>query len=123
MKEENYAYPNLSNEEGFQDYRVMWIQVSFDLPTKSLLQKRHARLFRKKLIQSGFSMVQWSKYERYVVGHAKLNVYKRRIINALPPKGDVEILVISDSTYGNIERFHGKHLLQQTMPPGQLYLF
>ncbi|MGV4474826.1 CRISPR-associated endonuclease Cas2, partial [Ornithobacterium rhinotracheale] len=37
-------------------YRSMWILVSFDLPTETKLDRKRASKFRKQLLEDGFSM-------------------------------------------------------------------
>ena len=123
MQEKSSIYPSSSENNGFKDYRIMWIQVSFDLPTKTRIQRQNVQIFRKRLIQHGFCMVQLSRYERYVIGHAKLAVYQRRILSYLPAEGSVEILVIPDSIYANILRFYNHNRIPQPGTPKQLAIF
>ncbi|QIH75213.1 CRISPR-associated endonuclease Cas2 [Macrococcoides canis] len=44
----------------------MILLVCFDLPRDNLESRRAANRYRKKLLELGFSMKQWSLYERKV---------------------------------------------------------
>ena len=43
-------------------YRCMWVLVFFDLPTETRQERKAASGFRKKLINDGFGMFQFSIY-------------------------------------------------------------
>ena len=45
-------------------YKVMRLICMFDLPTDTAKEKKAYRIFRKKLIQEGFVMMQYSVYVR-----------------------------------------------------------
>ena len=44
----------------FNEYRVMWVMVFFDLPTDTKRDRKNAADFRKRLISDGFVMFQFS---------------------------------------------------------------
>ena len=44
----------------FSEYRIMWVLVFFDLPTESKRERKLYADFRKKLLQDGFTMFQFS---------------------------------------------------------------
>ena len=43
----------------------MWVLVLFDLPTETKRDRKASADFRKKLIQDGFTMFQFSIYVRH----------------------------------------------------------
>ena len=49
----------------FSEYRIMWVLVFFDLPTESKRERKLYADFRKKLLQDGFTMFQFSIYVRH----------------------------------------------------------
>ena len=49
-------------------YRIMWVQVIFDLPVISPSERKDARVFRESLLDLGFEMVQFSVYHRFCEG-------------------------------------------------------
>lgn len=46
-------------------YRIMWIFVFFDLPTTTRKDRKNASLFRKNILKDGFTMMQFSVYNRH----------------------------------------------------------
>ena len=73
----------------FSEYRIMWVLVFFDLPTDTKKERKNAALFRKRLIEDGFVMFQFSIYMRH----------------CLPDYGQVGILCITDKQFSNMELF------------------
>ena len=49
----------------FSEYRIMWVLVFFDLPTETKRERKLYADFRKKLLQDGFTMFQFSIYVRH----------------------------------------------------------
>ena len=46
-------------------YRILWIQVLFDLPTNTKKERKAASDFRNALLDLGFQMAQFSVYQRF----------------------------------------------------------
>ncbi len=101
----------------------MWLIVLFDLPTHTGTQRRAATLFRKKLLQGGFRMMQYSVYKRYVVGHEATQMHIRRIRSWVPRHGFVDILPIADKTHATMIRFAGGSTYPTEEGHKQLTLF
>ena len=80
-------------------YRIMWTLVMYDLPTETKKERRIAAQFRKRLIEDGFSMFQFSMYLRHSQSSENATVHKRRVINILPENGKVGILQITDRQF------------------------
>lgn len=95
----------------------------FDLPVgDSKARKRYAQ-FRNVLIRQGFSMLQYSVYARYCASEELSNQYRAQIRAALPPKGYVRLLAVTDRQFGKMESFIGKTTEPTEKPPSQLTLF
>jgi CRISPR-associated protein Cas2 len=104
-------YPSYGNR-----YEIMWVYLMFDLPVTT---KKHRKIyadFRKKLLQSGFQMVQYSVYHRYCASHDQVDVIRRRINSFVPEEGMVSLMVITDKQFGEI-----KHFVRGKKPPKRLY--
>lgn len=69
----------------FSEYRIMWILVFFDLPTKTKRDRKRYTDFRDKLIKDGFTMFQFSIYLRHCASMENANVHIKRVKNYLPP--------------------------------------
>ncbi|MDE5967844.1 MAG: CRISPR-associated endonuclease Cas2, partial [Muribaculaceae bacterium] len=53
------------NTTRFNQYKIMWTLVLFDLPTETKRQRKAAAQFRKSLMADGFNMFQYSIYSRH----------------------------------------------------------
>ena len=109
--------------ERFSEYRIMWVLVFFDLPTETKKDRKIYADFRKKLIQDGFTMFQFSIYLRHCASRENADVHIKRVKNFLPPAGQIGILCITDKQFGNMELFVGKKETEVKTPYQQLELF
>lgn len=103
-------------------YRLMWIMTLFDLPVGTKKERKAATDFRKLLLDEGFEMAQFSVYMRFCTGKEQAETYCRRIKDALPDGGKVDILMITDKQYENIISFAGR-VRQTRKNPDQFSLF
>jgi len=104
-------------------YRIMWVMVFFDLPTDTKKDRRQASLFRKRLVEDGFSMFQFSIYVRHCASRENAEVHTKRVKSFLPPKGHVAIMQITDKQFGMIELFYQKKEAEKPPLHQQLSLF
>lgn len=104
-------------------YRFMWVVAMFDLPVDSKAARRAYALFRKALIKDGFVMMQFSVYVRHAASRENAEVHLRRVEAAVPPDGEVRILMITDNQFARMQVFWGKNRGQPEKPPAQLELF
>ncbi len=104
-------------------YRIMWVMVLFDLPTETKKEKKAYTDFRKKMLQDGFVMFQFSIYLRHCSSMENAQVHVKRVKKNLPEKGHVGIITITDKQFGMMELFHGKATASPTNIPQQLEFF
>jgi len=98
--------------------------VMFDLPTNSKKDRQYASKFRSHLIRNGFDMLQFSIYIRVCKGQDETDKYINRIKKALPPKGNVRVLQITDKQYGRMEILVGdEKVTEKKLGNEQLVLF
>lgn len=101
----------------------MWCLVMFDLPTKTVAQKRHYSNFRNALLDLGFSKVQYSVYAYY----SPTGLVGTRIVKAiklqLPPGGEVRIFHITDNQWSKAFRFYNAREEKPEPEPEQLMIF
>ena len=109
--------------ERFSEYRVMWLLVLFDLPTETKKDIKEYTKFRKRLIQDGFTMFQFSIYVRHCANIENAEVHRKRVKSILPEFGKVGIMCITDKQFGNIELFFGTKPQIPNSPGQQLELF
>lgn len=101
----------------------MWVLVFFDLPTETKKERKEYALFRKKLINDGFTMFQFSIYLRHCPSRENAEVHIKRVKLSLPPTGEVGIICITDKQFGQMEIFSGKKKVEERNTPQQLELF
>ncbi len=114
----NRGYQNRLNA-----YRIMWVLVLFDLPTETKKERRAYTDFRKKLLNDGFQMFQFSIYMRHCPSRENADVHIKRVKKALPEKGHVGIFQFTDKQFGMIELFYGKKEQGASPPVQQLEMF
>lgn len=83
--------------------KLMRMIVFFDLPVKTKQQRLYATRFRNFLLSDGYYMVQYSVYARICGGTDSVQVHRKRLSHALPPRGAVRLLVITERQYENID--------------------
>jgi CRISPR-associated protein Cas2 len=110
-------------KERFSEYRIMWVMVFFDLPTETKKERKAHADFRKRLLQDGFTMFQFSIYLRHCPSRENAEVHIKRVKSTLPELGHIGILCITDSQFGNMELFYGKKLVEKDAGAQQLELF
>lgn len=97
--------------------------VLFDLPTETKRDRKVYTDFRKKMIKDGFTMFQFSIYLRHCPSYENADVHIKRVKEALPEKGNIGIITITDKQFGMIELFQGKTQKEVSSPYQQLELF
>ena len=109
--------------ERFNAYKIMWLFCLFDLPTNTKRQRKAASEFRKKLLEDGFDMMQYSVYKRFCGSVEACEVHAKRIKQWLPSEGTVSILKFTDKQFGDIETFIGLAVQEKEKIPQQLEFF
>ena len=95
----------------------------FDLPTDTKQARRDYTVFRKQLLKSGFSQMQYSVYIRHCPSRENAEVHIARIKAHLPPDGEVRIITITDKQFERMLIFLGKMRKQPEAAPKQMELF
>jgi CRISPR-associated protein Cas2 len=107
----------------FSAYRSMWLFVFYDLPTETKKERRCFQQFRNALMKDGFSMHQYSIYVRHCASAENADVHEARVRKAVPEKGKVSILRITDKQYGNIVNIWGRKTSSMPLGGSQLEIF
>ena len=95
----------------------------FDLPVETAENRRDYTQFRKVLLKAGFVRLQYSVYARYIPSEEAAQVHRSTVRRALPPKGQVRLLAVTDHQFGKMEVFLGKKSQTTEAPPLQFLLF
>lgn len=74
----------------------------FDLPTETAQERKEYRQFRKKLINEGFLMIQYSVYARVCVTRQTAKFLENRVKKFLPQGGVVQSLMVTEKQYNEM---------------------
>lgn len=88
--------------------RIMRVLIFFDLPTKTVIEKKEYTLFRKFLLQSGYDMLQYSVYAKITRNRDDAQRMITRVKQNLPPKGQVRALLVTEKQYTSMQILLGK---------------
>ncbi len=109
--------------EALSGYRAMWVVVMFDLPTDSADARRNYTRFRKSMMRDGFAQLQYSVYTRHCASEENAQAHVQRVEHALPPDGEVRIVMLTDKQFERMKVFFGKLRKPTEEPPKQLEFF
>lgn len=101
----------------------MWVVVMFDLPVVERAERKAATDFRNTLLDMGFEMAQFSVYMRFCTSQAQIDTFCKRVEDALPNGGKVNILTFTDKQYERIITYQGKAKQTPKKSPDQYDLF
>lgn len=101
----------------------MWVLTMFDLPVDTKAARRAYAQFRKKLLQDGFSRLQYSVYVRHCASEENAAVHIQRVERTVPDDGEVRIMGITDKQFERMRIFWGKRRKPPETAPQQLELF
>lgn len=86
----------------------MRIMIFFDLPTETAKDRKIYSKFRKLLINEGFIMMQESVYSKLALNNSIVQSIKEKIKKNKPSNGIVQLLVITEKQYSEIEYIVGE---------------
>lgn len=81
----------------------MRVLVFFDLPVVTSDNMRDYRMFRKRLIKSGFIMVQESVYSKLAPNSTVADGIITGLKNGLPKAGVVQVLKVTEKQYSSMD--------------------
>lgn len=87
----------------------MRTMVFFDLPNIYAKDKRNYLRFRKYLLNEGFIMMQESVYSKIVMNSQQSQLLLDRLRKKAPKKGLIQVLIITEKQYSQIEYIIGEH--------------
>ena len=84
-------------------YKFMRMILFFDLPMNTNKEIRIYTQFRKHLIKSGFTMLQYSVYCKVFNNVESAKSYSKILKKNIPSKGQIRIMIITEKQYNDIE--------------------
>ena len=86
----------------------MFLLVSFDLPRDTRDERKIAAKYRTSLLELGFSMKQFSLYERFVSDSTKKDRILTILREEIPDTGSITLYVLPDEVNNNQVTILGK---------------
>lgn len=86
----------------------MRVIVFFDLPVQTVSDRQAYTKFRKYLIRNGFIMMQESVYSKLALHPSAANAIMESIRKNKPPKGLVQMLLVTEKQYARMEYVVGE---------------
>jgi CRISPR-associated protein Cas2 len=86
----------------------MRLIIMFDLPSVTKTELKNVRKWHNFLIQHGFIMMTESVYSRLMMNKSISESIKKLVRVNLPPKGDVQMLELTERQFSSIEYCLGK---------------
>ena len=105
------------------EYKAVWLFAMFDLPVNTKKARKQYAKFRKKLLEEGFTMLQYSVYARYCDNEEASDGHRNRIHKLLPSDGQIRLLSITDRQFARQTVYMGKKPRKPEQPRDQLLLF
>ena len=103
-------------------YRFMRVMVFFDLPMVTLAERREYRRFRKYLLTAGFIMMQESVYSKLILNTSAAKTVMENVRTNKPIKGLVQLLLVTERQYENIELIVGEEHNEVVNSPERLVI-
>ncbi|MDD4519719.1 MAG: CRISPR-associated endonuclease Cas2 [Alphaproteobacteria bacterium] len=116
-------YKKGENRDYLNGRKLMWMMVMFDLPTDTKAERKSASKFRNFLLNSGFSMVQFSVYVEFTGTLENSQKYINTIKKNIPEYGDINILFFTDKQFSSIIHIQNLEEKEMEKTPPQLELF
>jgi len=107
-------------------FRIMWVMLMFDLPTKTKKQKKRYHWFHDELEKEGYSMLQYSVYGKIFSSVESANLGKKRIkdfVKTNIKNGNIRLLTFTDKQFASMDIIVGEKTIEEDHEPKQLLLF
>jgi CRISPR-associated protein Cas2 len=98
---------------------VVWLLVLFDLPSVTESEKRGLTTYRKRLLQLGFTRLQWSVYARAYPRERACEPDRAKLLSLVPSRGRVRCIVVTDLQFEHMACVDGKLHVAPEAPLGE----
>ena len=89
-------------------FKMGWLIVAFDLPTKTKEERKRYSDFREWLLEDGYQMLQYSVYVRPCVSFARQLTHIERLRKTVPDEGHVRAIFVTRSQWERSFVINGK---------------
>ncbi len=107
-------------------FRVMWLVVMFDLPTRTKQERRRYRWLSSFLEKQSYVRLQYSVYAKVFRSGESANYGKKRLREFLETnvkEGNVRMMIFTDAQFSRMEIVVGTPSLQEEIVQPTLFDF
>ncbi|WP_457748944.1 CRISPR-associated endonuclease Cas2 [Sulfurimonas sp.] len=83
--------------------KYMYLVCFFDLPVHTKKDRRRYTIFRRKLMQAGFVMMQYSVYITQIRGTHQVQDRIKKVKSFAPKNGEIRLLTVTDRQFDRME--------------------
>lgn len=96
-------------------YKNMRLLVLFDMPVEKAAQRKEYVRFRKKIMDDGFMMLQFSVYSRYCNNDSDAEKHIKRVKELKPKYGNIRILKVTENQFESMILVQGEKTAQERL--------
>lgn len=96
-------------------YKNMRLLVLFDMPVDKAAQRKEYVRFRKKIMDDGFMMLQFSVYSRYCNNDSDAEKHIKRVKELKPKYGNIRILKVTENQFESMILVQGEKTAQERL--------
>jgi len=107
-------------------FKIMWVLVMFDLPTKTKKDRKKYQWFSKLLAKEHYIRLQYSVYAKVFNTPESAELGKKRVrefISINIKKGNIRLMAFTDKQFAKMELITGEVTQEEDNAPKQLLLF
>ena len=107
-------------------FRIMWLVVMFDLPTRTKKDRKRYHWLSKYLDGESYIRLQYSVYAKVFNSLGSANHGKRRLrdfVQTNIKRGNVRMLLFTDAQFGKMEIIVGESSTQEEIVQPSLFDF
>lgn len=101
---------------------MMMLLVCFDLPRDTKEMRKEANLYRKKLVDMGFTMKQYSLYERPIQKASIKEKVIQELEDKLPKSGVITLYSLPDEVNNEQIQILGKNAIKKSFKKAQFII-
>ncbi len=98
----------------------MMLLVCFDLPRDTKKERKQANLYRKRLVELGFAMKQFSLYEREIRQKTTREKVIKILRSEIPDTGSITLYLLPDEVNDTQITILGEQVVKTTVRAPQL---
>ncbi|MCQ9210356.1 CRISPR-associated endonuclease Cas2 [Granulicatella seriolae] len=96
----------------FEQLRLLCM---FDLPMETPREQKDYRIFRKSLLENGFTMMQYSIYYRTLPNRSALKKFEDILKKKVPKNGNIRLIYVTENQFQEMLLLSGNRSRQEAV--------